>query len=99
MKLKIRSKLAQTYFSFSLFLIFSILLLLIVTHSIVLAQDDIKTRVFKDVDILLAQAEAEQANLLSPEKYKKAIEKHEKAIKDFDKGKSITDKVPEITEL
>jgi OmpA-OmpF porin, OOP family len=94
MKLRICKKLAQTSFAFCLLLVF-----LMVKNSPVFAQDDIKSRIFKEVDVLLAQAEAEQVNLLSPEKYKKAVEKHEKYLKDFDKGKSISDKIPEITEL
>ena len=63
------------------------------------SQDDIKARLFNEVENLLAQANAEQASLLSPEKYQKAVEKHERALGDYDKGKSVTAKIPEILEL
>ncbi|MCD4664473.1 MAG: hypothetical protein K8R68_04315, partial [Bacteroidales bacterium] len=63
------------------------------------AQEDVKSRIFKDVDNLLSQAKAEQAALLSPENFKKAVAKHTAALKDFDKGKNIQKKIAEIKKL
>ncbi|MBC8180798.1 OmpA family protein [candidate division KSB1 bacterium] len=99
MKFKNHCKLTPCTFSFHLFLIFLTFVFFVVTNSDVFAQDDIKTRIFNEVDILFTQAEAVQAKLLSPGKYEKAVEKHEKALKDFNRGKSVTDKIPGITEL
>ena len=99
MILKIRYKLLLPIISIPGVLLFSALLLFVFTNSSAFAQDDIKARVFKEVDNLFAQAEAEQANLLSPENYKKAVEKHEDALENYDTGKSVTKKLTEIKEL
>ncbi len=51
-------------------------------------QEDVKARVFKDVDDAFTNARAEQADLLSPNVYQQAVKKHEQALKNFDRGKS-----------
>lgn len=65
----------------------------------VFAQEDIKSRIFQQADELLRQAKAEQADLLSPTNYARAVEKHEDASKDFEKGKNIQKKIEEIKAL
>jgi len=83
----------------SVLLLLTVLFLIASANFFVFAQDDIKARVFKEVNNLFAQAEAEQANLLSPENFKKAVEKHEDALKNYDKGKSVEKKLAEIKKL
>ncbi|NOZ62512.1 MAG: OmpA family protein [Calditrichaeota bacterium] len=60
------------------------------------AQQEIKARVFKDVDKLFLQARTAQADILSPENYKKAVAVQEDALKDFSRGKNVDDKIEEI---
>lgn len=81
--------------STSLFLLFAYLILC----SSVLAQEDIKARLFQKSNELLTQAKAEQADLLSPNLYTRATEKYESAIKDFDRGKNVQQKITEINQL
>ncbi len=76
-----------------------LILLISMVHSSVFCQDEVKSRLFSEVDNLMAQAEAEQALLLSPESYKLAKAKHEGALKDYEKGKSVTNKISEILDL
>lgn len=83
-----------------LFYVFSLMVLcLIILVDAGVAQDDIKSRIFQKIDLLLKQAKAEQTDLLSPSNYAKALEKYEDASKDFDKGKNIQKKVEEINSL
>lgn len=77
---------------FSILFIFAAMLLL---FSSLQAQEEIKIRIFKEVDNLFLKARSEQADLLSPENYKKAVEKHEEALKLFGKGKNVDDKIEE----
>jgi len=71
---------------------------LFVTNSGI-AQDDIKSRIFQKADMALKKAKAEQADLLSPTNYAKAMEKYEDASKDFDRGKNVQKKITEINTL
>lgn len=81
------------------------LFLLIVTgfsasyYEPVSAQDQIKARVFQKSTNLLSQAKAEQADLLSPTLYAKAVEQYDVASKEFDRGKNIQKKITEINDL
>ncbi len=67
--------------------------------SIVLAQDDIKARLFQKSTDLLNQAKAEQADLLSPISYARAVENYESASKDYDRKKNIQKKIAEINQM
>jgi OOP family OmpA-OmpF porin len=67
--------------------------------SSVFAQEEIKARLFQKSTDLLNQAKAEQADLLSPTLYAKAIERYESATKDFDRGKNVQKKITEINQL
>jgi len=71
----------------------------VILNSSVLAQDDIKARIFQKSTDLLNQAKAEQADLLSPTLYEKAVEKYESASKDFDRGKNVQKKITEINDV
>lgn len=62
-------------------------------------QEDIKKRLFKEVDELFTQAKVEQADILSPQIFRKASEKYNDAEKAFDKGKNVTKKIDEIKKL
>lgn len=59
-------------------------------------QQDVKERLFKKVNELFTKAKSEQADLLSPTLYGKAISKNEEAIKEFEKGKIPEKKLIEI---
>ena len=67
--------------------------------SIVLAQDDIKARLFQKSTDLLNQAKAEQADLLSPISYARAVENYESASKDYDRKKNIQKKIAAINQM
>ena len=67
--------------------------------SIVLAQDDIKARLFQKSTDLLNQAKAEQADLLSPISYARAVENYEAASKDYDRKKNIQKKIAAINQM
>ena len=69
--------------------------LFILSSSQLLGQQEIQVRIFKEVDNLFLQARAVQADILSPENYKKAINVHEDALKDFSKGKNVDEKIEE----
>ena len=62
-------------------------------------QENIKKRLFKEVDELFTQAKVEQADILSPQNFRKASEKYSEAEKAFDKGKNVTKKIDEIKKL
>jgi len=74
-------------------------LLLIAFQQTLKAQQDVKKRLFTEVDNLLTQAKGEQADILSPENYNKAVEKYDEASTDFDNGKNISKKLTEISDL
>ena len=76
----------------TLLVVFS--LMLMAAHQI-FAQDEIKNRVFKEVDNLFLKARTEQADILSPENYKRAVKAHEEALKKFAKGKNVDDLIEE----
>lgn len=81
-------------------LIFILVLLVVFTFQQSLdAQQDLKKRVFTATDNLFTQAKGEQADLLSPDNFRKATEKYEAASSDFDKGKNVSKKLDEINEL
>lgn len=71
----------------------------LILYSSVLAQEEIKARVFQKSTELLNQAKAEQADLLSPSIYAKANENYESASKDFDRAKNVQKKIVEINQL
>lgn len=71
----------------------------IIFYSSTLARDDIKARLFQKSTDLLTQAKAEQADLLSPTWYAKAVESYESASKDYDRGKNIQKKIVEINQF
>ncbi len=72
-----------------------ILSLFSMTVEIFAQQDKAKAEKFKEVDKLLLNARALQADLLSPENYKKALDAYQKAQKDYDKGKDVDNKLVE----
>ncbi|MBN2008973.1 OmpA family protein [candidate division KSB1 bacterium] len=63
-------------------------LLVVVTGTALAMQDDVKARIFKDINEMFAKARSEQADLLSPTVYQQAVKKNEQAVKNFEKGKS-----------
>jgi len=84
--------------------IFLLVLLLATCFSLlfnasIFAQEEIKARVFQKSTDLMNEAKAEQADLLSPTFYAKAVEKYESASKDFDRGKNVQKKIAEINGL
>ncbi len=68
-------------------------------YSPVLAQDEIKARLLQKSTDLMTQAKAEQADLLSPTWYAKAVESYESTSKDYDRGKNIQKKIIEINQF
>jgi OOP family OmpA-OmpF porin len=70
-----------------------------VFYSPAFAQDEIKARLFQKSTDLMTQAKAEQADLLSPTWYAKAVESYESASKDYDRGKNIQKKIIEINQF
>ncbi len=82
-----------------LFVLFIVACATLMCYSLVLAQDDIKARVFQKTTDLLSQAKAEQADLLSPILYAKAVAIYEASSKDFDRGKNVQKKITEINGL
>ncbi|HEX9971359.1 MAG TPA: OmpA family protein [bacterium] len=60
------------------------------------SQDEIKARLFQNVNELLTKAKAEQSDLLSPTSYAKAIALYDEASKDYDRGKNIQKKLSEL---
>jgi len=82
-----------------LFVILIVVFYFIIAYSSVLAQNDIKMRIFQKSTELLSNAKAEQADLLSPTFYARAVEKYEAALKDFDRGKSVQKKIIDLNDL
>lgn len=87
-------KLASGFFVFMVVISISFLF-----STSIFAQDDIKARLFQKSTDLMNEAKAEQADLLSPTYYAKAVEKYESASKDFDRGKNVQKKITEINDL
>ncbi|MFQ5752241.1 MAG: hypothetical protein ACE5HI_09615, partial [bacterium] len=52
---------------------------------------DLKETLFGQTDKILVQAQAEQANILSPGNFKSAMNKYNDALNDFTKGKPLKD--------
>jgi outer membrane protein OmpA-like peptidoglycan-associated protein len=77
-------------------ILFIISIGLFVITSSSFSQDEIKARLFQNVNELLSKAKAEQADLLSPTSYAKAIELYDEASKDYDRGKNIQKKISEL---
>lgn len=69
-----------------------------VLYSPILAQDDIKARLFQKSTDLFSQAKTEQADLLSPTRYAKAVDIYESASKDYDRGKNIQKKITDTNQ-
>lgn len=82
-----------------LFVLFIVTCATLIFCSFVLAQDEVKARVFQKTTDLLSQAKAEQADLLSPIVYAKAVAIYEASSKDFDRGKNVQKKITEINGL
>ncbi len=82
-------------FWLSLLLALGVVLLSAAAH----AQDNIKARVFQRVTDLLNEAKAEQADLLSPTTFTRAMQEYEQAAKDFDRGKNVQKKIGEVKTL
>ena len=78
---------------------FITLVFILSSFQLLFSQQDTKKRLFSEVDNLLTQAKAEQADLLSPDTYQKAMENYQDAEKDFDKGKNVTKKLSKIKEF
>lgn len=51
--------------------------------------EEIKQTLFNETDKMLVQAKSEQANILSPNNFKNAINKYNEALEDFNKGKPL----------
>ena len=81
------------FFAFKVILV---VILISTTFCFAAKQQSLKERLFKKVDELFAQAKSEQADLLSPTLYGKAVAKNEEAHQDFEKGKSIEKKLIEV---
>lgn len=54
-------------------------------------EQSLREPLFNATEKLMAQVQAEQANLLSPINYKNALDKYQQAAEDFNKGKRIRD--------
>jgi len=87
-----------TSISFFLVFLFVTVLSFLLTYP-AFSQDEIKVRLFQKSTDLLNQAKAEQADLLSPTVYAKAVQKFESASKDYDRGKNVQKKIEEINRL
>jgi OmpA-OmpF porin, OOP family len=82
---------------FRLLLVF--ILIIVVSSPLISQQNEIKTRVFKDVDDAFIKARTEQADVLSPSIYQQAVKKNEQAINSFDKGKAPDEIIEETLSL
>ncbi len=89
----------RLWFACYFFLVFLLLIYVCLALYPVVAQDDIKARLFQKPTDLLNQAKAEQADLLSPISYARAVEYYESASKDYDRGKNVQKKIAEINQL
>lgn len=54
-------------------------------------RSELENTLFRDVEKLLIRAQSEQANILSPNHFKKAREKYEQAQQDFERGRQLRD--------
>ncbi len=64
---------------------------LLIFASSLFAQDDLKTTLFKEVNEVRAAAKEVQADLLSPENFRKGVDEYLKAEADFSRGKNLDD--------
>jgi len=62
-------------------------------------QTELKETLFSETDRLLAQAQSEQANLLSPVNFQNAIDKYTQALNDFEERKQIRSIQEKLTEV
>lgn len=76
--------------------LFLICLLPFLLISIALAQDATKARLFQNISELMNEAKTDQADLLSPTFYSKAVTLCEEASKEYDRGKNIQKKLIDI---
>jgi len=60
---------------------------------------DLRESLFNETDKLLAQAQAEQANILSPDNFKNAMAKYGQASKDLQQKKGIQDIQKKLTQV
>ncbi|HDP98507.1 MAG TPA: hypothetical protein ENN22_04900 [bacterium] len=79
----------------------ALIILMIFTSGLLFSQQTFsqqaaKQQIFQEVENLFSQAKSEQADLLSPNNFKKAIDKYENAKKDFNNGKNIDKNLVEI---
>jgi len=94
----IQRRRSRNIFPVPVFLVLTFVLALFQV-SVLFAQNDIKTRIFHETELLIKQAKGEQADLLSPTNYAGAIEKYEEASREFDRGKNVQKKIEEINGL
>ncbi len=57
----------------------------------VVAQDNLRSQLFSEVDAIKAQAEKRQANVLAPNNYGKAMKAYQRAEQDLRKGRNLQD--------
>ncbi|MDQ7054411.1 MAG: hypothetical protein Q9P14_16530 [candidate division KSB1 bacterium] len=57
----------------------------------VMAQDNLRSQLFSEVDAIKAQAEKRQANVLAPTNYGKAMKAYQRAEQDLRKGRNLQD--------
>lgn len=62
-------------------------------------QDDIRASIFSQTEKLLAKVQSEQANLLAPDAFKKAMNRYNRALDDFKEGKNLKDIKNKLTEV
>lgn len=55
------------------------------------SQPDLQRTIFGDTEKLLAKVQSEQANLMAPESYKKAMDTYNQALRNFKDGKNLKD--------
>lgn len=80
-------------------LLISILLAVPVLQATAQNQDELRQTLFGETDKLLAQVQAEQANLLAPSNFKNAMNQYNRALKDFQAGKKIRDIENKLAEV
>jgi len=93
----------HTFFKIIFFEYYLILLLigfhLLSVTSSIFSQDETKAFLFQNVNELLNEAKAGQADLLSPTFYAKAISLYDEVSKDYDRGKNIQKKLNELQKI
>ncbi len=77
----------------------ALILLLAVSVTNAQNQSQLKETLFSETDKLLANVQAEQANLFSPSTYKSAMTKYYEAAKDFQKGKQLNNIQKKLSEV